>query len=41
MEINKYIELAKEAKRNAYAPYSKYQVGAILKAKSRKILFRL
>lgn len=41
MEIDRYIEMAKEAKKKAYAPYSKYKVGAVLKAKSRENLYRL
>jgi cytidine deaminase len=31
------IELAKEAQRRAYAPYSKYKVGAALRTKSGKL----
>ena len=31
------IELASEARRRAYAPYSKYQVGAALRTKSGRI----
>ncbi len=31
------IELANEARRRAYAPYSKYQVGAALRTKSGRI----
>jgi cytidine deaminase len=31
------IHLAREARRNAYAPYSKYPVGAALRAKSGRV----
>ena len=38
MDLSKEIEIAKNARENAYAPYSKYYVGSALKAKSRKNL---
>jgi len=41
MEIDNAIQIAKEAMNRAYSPYSRYKVGAALKAKSRKNIFRL
>ena len=37
MDLSKEIEIAKNARKNAYAPYSKYYVGCALKSKSGKI----
>lgn len=37
MNISKEIEIAKNSRKNAYAPYSKYYVGCALKAKSGRI----
>ena len=37
MDLTKEIEIAKNVRRNAYAPYSKYYVGCALKAKSGKV----
>ena len=37
MDLSKEIEIAKSARKNAYAPYTKYYVGACLKAKSGKL----
>lgn len=37
MDLSKEIELAKNARLNAYSPYSKYYVGCALKTKSGKI----
>lgn len=36
-KISELIELAKRARENAYAPYSKFKVGAVLVTKSGKI----
>ena len=36
MDLSKEIEIAKNARKNAYAPYSKYYVGCCLKTKSGK-----
>jgi len=35
MDLSKEIEIAKNARRNSYAPYSNYFVGSALKTKSR------
>ena len=35
MDIEEAINIAKKSMSNAYTPYSKYNVGAALKAKSR------
>ncbi|MCP4294350.1 MAG: cytidine deaminase [Proteobacteria bacterium] len=35
--IEELIDLAKEAFKNAYCPYSKFSVGAVIKARSGKI----
>lgn len=35
MNLDKEIEIAKIAIKNAYSPYSNYYVGAALKSKSR------
>lgn len=37
MDLSKEIEIAKNARKNAYAPYTKYYVGCALKASSGKI----
>lgn len=37
MNLSKEIEIAKNAQKNAYAPYSKYYVGCALKTMSGKI----
>lgn len=37
MDLDSAIEIAKSARKNAYAPYSKYYVGCALKCKSGKI----
>ena len=37
MDLSKEIEIAKNSRKNSYAPYSKYYVGCSLKAKSGKI----
>ena len=37
MDLNKEIEIAKNARKNAYAPYSSYLVGAALKCSSGEI----
>lgn len=37
MDLSKEIEIAKNARKNAYAPYSNYYVGCALKASSGKI----
>lgn len=37
LELQALIDLANEARKRAYAPYSKYQVGAALRTKSGKI----
>ena len=37
MDLDNAIEIAKSARKNAYAPYSKYYVGCALKCKSGKI----
>jgi len=37
MNLNDAIKIAKESRKNAYAPYSNYFVGAALVAKSGKI----
>ena len=37
MDLSKEIEIAKNARKNAYAPYTKYYVGSALKASSGKI----
>ena len=37
MDLYKEIEIAKNVRRNAYAPYTKYYVGCALKASSGKI----
>lgn len=36
-ERRSLIDLAKEARRRAYAPYSEYQVGAVLRTRSGRI----
>ena len=36
MDLTNEIEIAKNVRKNAYAPYSKYYVGCALKAKSGK-----
>ncbi len=41
MEIDKAIDIAKATMNKAHSPYSKYKVGAALKGKSRKDIFRL
>ena len=35
MNIEEVVKIAKEVRKNAYAPYSKYFVGATLVTKSR------
>lgn len=35
--MEEYLEKAKKVKSNAYAPYSNFEVGAVLKVKSGKI----
>ena len=37
MDLSKEIKIAKDAMKNAYAPYSKYYVGCALKTSSGKI----
>ena len=37
MDLSKEIEIAKNARKNAYAPYTKFYVGCCLKAKSGKL----
>lgn len=37
MDLNDAIKIAKDARKNAYCPYSKYYVGAALMASSGKI----
>lgn len=37
MDLSKEIEIAKNARNNSYAPYSKYYVGCALKTKSGKL----
>ena len=37
MDLTESINIAKNCRKNAYAPYSNYYVGAALKAKSGKI----
>ena len=37
MDLSKEIEIAKNTRKNAHVPYSKYYVGAALKASSGKI----
>lgn len=37
MDLSKEIEIAKQTRKNAYAPYTKYYVGCCLKAKSGKL----
>ena len=37
MDLSEEIEIAKSARKNAYAPYTKYYVGCCLKAKSGKL----
>ena len=37
MDLSKEIEIAKNARKNAYVPYTKYYVGCALKASSGKI----
>ena len=37
MDLSYEIEIAKNTRKNAYAPYSKYYVGCALKTKSGKI----
>ena len=37
MDLSKEIEIAKNVRKNAYAPYTKYYVGTALKASSGKI----
>lgn len=37
MDLEKAILMAKEVRKNSYAPYSKYYVGSVLKTKSGKI----
>lgn len=39
MDLDNAIKIAKNALKNAYAPYSNYFVGAALKAKSRQNIF--
>ena len=41
MNIDEAIRIAKDSMDKAYAPYAKYRVGAALKAKSRKNIFRV
>ena len=36
MDLSKEIEIAKAARKNSYAPYTKYYVGCALKTKSGK-----
>lgn len=38
MDLSKEIEIAKNARKTAYAPYSKYYVGCALKTASGKII---
>lgn len=40
MSLENAIQIAKNSMKNAYSPYSNYLVGAALKAKSRKNIFR-
>ena len=37
MDLSKELEIAKNVRENAYAPYSKYYVGCCLKTKSGKL----
>lgn len=37
MDLSKEIEIAKNARKTSYAPYSKYYVGCALKTKSGKV----
>lgn len=37
MDLSEEIEIAKNARKNSYAPYTKYYVGCALKASSGKI----
>ena len=37
MDLSKEIEIAKNVRKNAYSPYSKYYVGCSLKTKSGKL----
>lgn len=37
MDLSKEIEIAKNVRKNAYAPYTKHYVGCALKSKSGKI----
>jgi len=37
MDLSKEIEIAKNARKNAYVPYTKYYVGCALKASSGRI----
>lgn len=39
MDLSKEIEIAKNIRKNAYAPYSKYYVGCTLKASSGKLYY--
>lgn len=41
MDIDEAINIAKFSMDMAHSPYSKYKVGAALKGKSRKNIFRL
>lgn len=41
MDLSKEIEIAKNARKNAHAPYTNYYVGSALKTKLRKNLFWL
>ncbi len=41
MDLSKEIEIAKNVRKNAYAPYSNYYVGCALKTKPRKNIFWL
>lgn len=37
MNINELIKTAREAQKNAYSPYSKFKVGAVLLTKENKV----
>ena len=39
MNLDDAIKIAKEARKNAYAPYTHYYVGVALVTKSRKNIF--
>ncbi len=41
IDIKNLIEVAKQARNNAYAPYSNYKVGCALVSKNRKSFFWL